>query len=447
MDPKTGSSLLIHGARVVADGRVETADVWIADGKIARIGSCRGKPHERRIEAAGLTLMPGVIDSHVHFREPGMEWKEDFASGSRAAAAGGVTTIFDMPNTTPPTVTAETLEAKRKLAAAKSLVNYGFFIGATPENLAVLNSVPNVCGIKIYMGSSTGNLLVEDPQDLERIFADGRRLIAVHAEDEQIIRRNRTRYQGTADARVHGQIRSPEAAFKATRAAVLLAQRYRRRLHLLHLSTREEVEFLAAEKAGGFITAEVTPQHLLLSAPSVYDNLASFALVNPPIRSGEHARALERALKDGLIDTIASDHAPHVYEEKGQPYGLAPSGMPGVETLLPLMLNQAATGQCSLPDVVGWLCRRPAEIFGVRGKGRIAPGYDADCVLVDMDRSRTVDNASVHTRAGWSPYHGWTLKGWPVLTMVHGAIVYQEGEFIDGHPGREIEMDAPWEKS
>jgi dihydroorotase len=421
------------------------ADVWVENGVIRSVGAGLKAPGAKTIDAKGLTLIPGAIDPQVHFREPGMEWKEDLASGSRAAAAGGVTSFLEMPNTSPNTVTSELMAAKKKIASVKSLVNYNFFIGATPEALPDLLSTPNVCGIKIFMGASTGTLLVDKLSDLDRIFSMGRRLIAVHAEDEALIRENKTRYGAAANVADHALIRSPEVALRATRVAVELSRKYDRRLHILHMTTQEEAEFLAREKQGLPVSAEVCPQHFLLHAPECYDNLGTYAQMNPPLREKRHGEALWHALKTGVIDCIATDHAPHTREEKDKGFPHAPSGMPGVETSLPLMLNRANQGLCSLADVVRWMCENPARLYGIKNKGRIEAGYDADLVLIDMAREKTIENGKLQTKVNWSPYNGWKTKGWPVMTMVNGNVVYREGEFFTDIPGREMTIEAPWE--
>lgn len=440
------TSTLIKNATVMSPQGPVAADVWVENGVIRSVGASLQAPGAKVLDATGLTLIPGAIDPQVHFRDPGLEWKEDLGTGSRAAAAGGVTGFLEMPNTSPNTITAELMAAKKKIAASKCLVNYNFFIGATPDNLEELNATPNVCGIKIFMGASTGSLLVDKLSDQDRIFSQGRRLIAVHAEDEALIRENKARYAGVTGVENHALIRSPEVALRATRVAVGLSRKYNRRLHILHTTTQEEAEFLAVEKKGAPISAEVCPQHFLLTAPECYDNLGTYAQMNPPLREKRHGEALWHALKTGVIDCIATDHAPHTREEKDKGFPHAPSGMPGVETSLPLMLNRANQGLCSLADVVRWMCENPARLYGLKNKGRIQAGYDADLVLIDMNREKTIENGKLQTKVNWSPYNGWKTKGWPVVTMVNGNIVYREGEFFAEHLGREMIIDAPWEK-
>ncbi len=433
--------LLIKNATIVSGASETSSDVLIENGKISRVGSDIPDSTGNILEATGLYLIPGALDPQVHFREPGQTWKEDLASGSRAAAAGGVTGFFDMPNNKPSAITADDIAAKKALAAEKSCVNYNFFIGATRDNLDELNAVDNVCGIKIFMGASTGDLLVSDRESLETIFANGERLIAVHAEDDDFINAQKPKYADSTDFADHQHVRSPEAALKATQLAVELSMRYKRRLHILHLSTADEVVFLDEKKGLGPISVEVCPQHFLLTAPEVYQRLGALAQMNPPLRTEEHATALWEGLVKGTIDCIATDHAPHTLEEKGQPFGKAPSGMPGVETSLPLLLNQVNLGRCKLTDVVRWMCENPVKLYGVQNKGFIKPGHDADLVLVDMGRSRTIRDDELHTRVNWSPYNGWETQGWPIMTIVGGQMVYREGDFFDEVRGSEIVID------
>lgn len=431
------SSLLIRNARIAReDGSTLAGDVYCESGLIRRIDSHLSVNADETIDAAGHLLLPGVIDPHVHFREPGKEYKEDLASGSRAAARGGVTSFLEMPNTTPATVDQVTLDDKLARAARASVVNYGFFIGATPRNLEALNDAGPACGIKIFMGCSTGDLLVSADEDLERIFANGTRPIGVHAEDDARLHERRKRFSGRTDPAVHSEIRDNESAVIATRKALALSKKYRRRLHILHMSTREEVELLRREKPA-WVRAEVIPNHLLLDT-SEYARQGARVQMNPPIRSREDNEALWQALRDGIIDFLATDHAPHRLAEKDRPYPEAPSGMPGVETALPLMLTQVRAGRCTLADIQKWMCRGPAEAYGIANKGRIAIGYDADLALVDVDAHRPVRNDELYTRAAWSPYEGQELIGWPLCTIVGGRVVYEGGRIREGVRGQAL---------
>jgi len=431
------SSMVIRNALVVSSSDTQSADILIRNGRIEAVGSAVGSADEE-IDARGLHALPGALDPQVHFRDPGMQWKEDLESGSRAAAAGGVTAFFDMPNTVPNTTTRELMAEKKQIASRKCLVNYGFFIGATSDNLTELNAVENVPGIKIFMAASTGSLLISDRRDVEHIFANGKRLIAVHSEDQAIIEANKAQYAGSTNVEDHMRIRSADAALASTRFLVEMARKYERRLHILHLTTRDEVEYLRAEKIAGLISTELCPQHFLLKAPDDYERLGTYAQMNPPIRTAEHGAALWQGLKDGVIDCMATDHAPHSREEKDKPFGEAPAGMPGVETLMPLMLHQANQGRCRVNDVVKWLCEKPVQLYGVQAKGRIAPGFDADIVLVDLKQTKTIRDGQLHSKCNWSPYNGWEIQGWPVITLVNGNVVFRDGEFFDEVKGREV---------
>ncbi len=430
--------ILIKNVRCVSSRGIITQDVLLESGKISRLGKIADKFGGQIIEAGHLFLLPGVLDPQVHFRDPGMLWKEDLRTGSMAAAAGGVTSFFDMPNTKPSTISIEAMSERKRVASEKCVVNYNFFIGATNTNLDVLNQVDNVPGIKIFMGSSTGDLLVSAVKDLDEIFGNGSRLIAVHAEDDDIINVAKLIYNNSTDFNHHQFVRPPEAALKATTLAVELAIKYQRRLHILHLTTLDEVRYLEIQKSKAPISAEVCPQHLLLSAPSVYEKLGSYAQMNPPIRDITHSEALWQGLLNGTIDCIATDHAPHTHEEKAKPFGQAPSGMPGVETSLPLMLDRANRGLCKLEDVVKWMCEKPVELYKVQNKGYIREGFDADLVLVDMGKQKTIENGKLMTKVNWSPYDGWTTQGWPVTTIVNGNVVFNDGAIDESVKGSEI---------
>ena len=397
-----------------------------------------GREH---IDAAGRLLIPGVIDPQVHFREPGATDKEDLASGSRAAVRGGVTSFLEMPNCNPPTTDQEQLDWKLARAASSCAANFGFFIGATCDNLEALNNVYPACGIKIFMGSSTGDLLVDKQEHLERIFGNGQRLIAVHAEDETRIQ-DRTRAllkQGeVADYSLHSQIRDPQTALIATERALALSEKYGRRLHILHLSTSEEVERLRRDKPDQ-VTCEVIPNHLFLNTDD-YAQLGSRVQMNPPIRNPANASGLWSGLHQGIIDIIATDHAPHTLAEKSQPYPNSPAGMPGVETSLPLMLTAMQAGQCTLAQVQQWMCSGPARVYGIKNKGHLAEDFDADLTLVDIETTRPVRDNEVFSRAAWSPYAGRELTGWPNYTIVGGQVVFDNGRIRSGVFGRALEF-------
>jgi dihydroorotase len=390
--------------------------------------------------AKGLTLLPGVIDPQVHFREPGLEHKEDLFTASCACAKGGVTSFLEMPNTRPLTTTQAALDDKLSRAAEKCLVNYGFFIGATAENLPDLLTANPTPGIKIFMGSMHGQLLVDGEATLEAIFAAGDRLIAVHAEDQARINQRRQEFAGINDVAVHSQIQDNQAALLATQLALKLSNKYQRRLHILHLSTGDEAELLRQEKPS-WVTAEVTPQHLLLNT-SAYEKIGSLAQMNPPLRAPRDNEILWQALLDGVIDFIATDHAPHTLAEKAQDYPNTPSGMPGVETSLPLMLTQAVQGRCTVAQVANWMSAAVAKAYKIPNKGKIAPGFDADLVLVDLDNYRLVVREEMVTKCGWSPFEGWNLTGWPVVTVVGGKVVFENGKLNTTVRGEALTFDA-----
>ncbi|TNE87137.1 MAG: dihydroorotase [Deltaproteobacteria bacterium] len=430
-------TLTIRQARLVLPDRVVTGDLLVEEGVIAEIGPSIARSAGEEIDGSGLTVLPGVIDPQVHFREPGHTYKEDLATGSRAAAAGGVTAFLDMPNNNPVTTSVERLEAKLALAAEKSVVHYGFFMGANGENNDEIVACDRTPGVKVMMGPSSEGLRLEGVERLEHIFAAvGDKVLAVHAESGARIRERQMLYEGRAEVRDHPKIRDVEAALSATRHAVDLSHKHGRRLHLLHLSTAEEVDFLATVDRTR-ITAEVTPHHLFLDE-EVYERLGARAQTNPPIRGGRHMARLLARLRDGTIDCIASDHAPHTAEEKARPYPQSPSGVPGVEWALPVLLDRVNRGELKLCEVARWMSDGPAHVYGIGRKGRLEVGYDADLAIVDMSAVRTVGDARTWTRAGWSPWEGQTLTGWPVMTAVLGQLVFRDGEIIDGIRGREL---------
>ncbi|ALF55433.1 dihydroorotase [Nostoc piscinale CENA21] len=422
----SSQSLLIRRARIVLpNGEFMIGDVLTRDRLIQEVApEIAGTIVTREIDAQGLTLLPGVIDPQVHFREPGLEHKEDLFTASCACAKGGVTSFLEMPNTRPLTTTQAALDDKLQRAASKCVVNYGFFIGATAEVLPDLLTAQPTPGIKVFMGSMHGQLLVDQDTVLETIFAQGDRLIAVHAEDQERINQRRQEFAGIHDPAIHSQIQDNQAALLATQKALNLSKKYQRRLHILHMSTAEEAELLRQDKPS-WVTAEVTPQHLLLNS-SAYQDIGTLAQMNPPLRSPHDNEVLWQALRDGVIDFIATDHAPHTLAEKAQEYPNTPSGMPGVETSLPLMLTAAMQGKCTVAQVANWMSDAVAQAYRIPNKGAIAPGYDADLVLVDLDNYRPVRREDLLTKCGWSPFEGWNLTGWPVITIVGGQIVYEQ---------------------
>ncbi|MCY7278307.1 MAG: dihydroorotase [Phormidesmis sp. CAN_BIN44] len=421
--------LLIQNAQILLpNGEFIVGEVQIQEGKIIGVGAGLLPLDDRaiKIDATGLTLLPGAIDPQVHFREPGLEYKEDLFTASCACARGGVTSFLEMPNTRPLTTTQAALDDKLKRASEKCLVNYGFFMGATAENLPDLLAANPTPGIKIFMGSMHGDLLVDEETALDPIFAKGDRLIAVHAEDQARIRDRRLQFAGQTDPAVHSQIQDNQAALNATQLALKLSKKYQRRLHILHLSTAEEADLLRHDKPA-WVTAEVTPQHLLLNTDA-YKTIGTMAQMNPPLRSPHDNEVLWQALLDGVLDFIATDHAPHTLEEKAQAYPNTPSGMPGVETSLALMLTQAVQGHRTVAQVANWMSTAVAKAYQIPNKGAIAPGYDADLVLVDLENYHPVLREEVLSKCGWSSFEGWSLTGWAQVTIVGGQVVYDRGK-------------------
>ncbi|MEM9555461.1 MAG: dihydroorotase [Acidobacteriota bacterium] len=437
----------IRGATVVLPSGLERVDVLVEGTTILGVDPPRAARADEVIQAAGLHLLPGVVDDQVHFREPGLEHKEDLHTGSLACAKGGVTTFLEMPNTDPTTTTVERLHKKLDRAASKCVVNYGFYIGATGDNVDQLVRAHRTPGIKIFIGSSTGPLLVDDQEALERIFAEGSLPITAHCEDETTVRANRERLRelkGDAlDVTDHSRIRDHAAARIATARAIDLAERHGRRFHVLHVSTADEVELVRAHlerAAERLITAEACTHHLFFSIDD-YERLGTRAQMNPSLKTPGDVAALWRGLDDGLLQVIATDHAPHTLDEKAKPYPDSPSGLPAVENSLALLLDQVHHGRCTLRDVVRWMCEAPARVWDVVGKGRIEEGFDADLVLVDLAQEKMVRDEEQVTRSGWSPWHGTRLVGWPVRTIVGGETVYADGRLDAGARGREALFD------
>ncbi|MDF5719902.1 MAG: dihydroorotase [Rhizonema sp. PD37] len=437
--PSPISLLIRHAQIILPNGELAIADVLTSDRTIVEVApEISTTTSTTVIDADGLTLLPGVIDPQVHFREPGLEYKEDLFTASCACAKGGVTSFLEMPNTRPLTVTQLALDDKLQRASQKCLVNYGFFIGATAEDLPDLLTANPTPGIKIFMGSMHGELLVDQDAALEAIFAKGDRLIAVHAEDQARIYQRRKEFADIHDPAVHSQIQDNQAALLATQLALKLSKKYQRRLHILHMSTSEEADLLRQDKPS-WVTAEVTPQHLLLNT-SAYEKIGTKAQMNPPLRSPHDNEVLWQALRDGVIDFIATDHAPHTLEEKAQEYPKSPSGMPGVETSLPLMLTAAMEQRCTIASVANWMSTAVAKAYGILNKGAIAPGYDADLVLVDLNTYHPVRREELLTKCGWSPFEGWNLTGWPVVTIVGGQIVYSKGQLYTEVRGQALKF-------
>ncbi len=430
--------LIVKGATVVNHDGEGVRDIAIRDGRIAAIGQLGAAKAAEVMEARGLHVLPGVIDSQVHFREPGLEQKEDLATGSRAAVMGGVTAVFEMPNTKPLTTDAAALADKVTRARGRMHCDFAFYVGGTRENIGdipALEKLEASAGIKVFMGASTGDLLVEDEPSLDRIIARLSRRAAFHSEDE-------ARLRARADVRRHGdptshpEWRDVEAAMIATKRLVGLAEKYRRRVHVLHISTADEIRWLRDHK--DWASCEVTPNHLTLVAPDCYERLGTFAQMNPPVRDEAHRQGIWAGIADGTVDVLGSDHAPHTIEEKHHPYPESHSGMTGVQTLVPLMLDHVNAGRLSLARFVDLTSAGPQRLFGIVGKGRIAVGYDADLTIVDMGRSETITNGWIQSRSAWTPYDGVTVKGWPVGTLVRGRRVMWQGEIEAGAGGAPV---------
>ena len=438
--------LLLRGGRCVTPAGTREADIGVREGVIVTItepGALADATATEEIDATGLHVLPGLIDTQVHFREPGLEHKEDLGTGTASAALGGVTAIFEMPNTTPNTDTAERLAEKVRRGEAKGRVDFAFFMGATAENaeqLGELERLEGCAGVKIFMGSSTGSLLVDDDAVLAQVLMSGRRRVAVHCEDETRLKERRPMVEVEgATAHLHPQWRDAETALRATTRLLELARRVGRPVHVLHVTTKVEAELLEQHK--DIATMEVTPQHLTLSAPDAYDRLGVYAQMNPPIRGREHQQALWRALDRGVVDVIGSDHAPHTREEKERGYPKSPSGMPGVQTTVPLMLDAVNAGKLTLERLVDLMAHGPQRIYGIAGKGRLVVGYDADFTLVDLSLEKTIRHKDMATRCGWTPFDGVTVKGFPVRTIVRGHTVMKDGALVGEPIGRAVRFN------
>ena len=430
--------LILQGGTVVNQDGVHRADVGVKDGKTAFIGKLDGAQGGEVIDCAGLHILPGVIDSQVHMREPGMEEKEDLEAGGRAAVLGGVTAVFEMPNTKPNTTTSEALADKVRRGTDRMFCDFAFYVGGTAENaetLPELENEPGCCGVKVFMGSSTGTLLVADDGGVRHVLQHGRRRVAFHSEDEFRLRERRE-LAVFGDVKTHPVWRDVEAAVMCTKRLLSLAQEVGRRIHVLHISTAEELPILAQHK--DVATVEATPQHLTLSAPECYDELGTFAQMNPPIREARHREGLWNALAQGIVDVVATDHAPHLKHEKEQAYPKSPSGMPGVQTFVPVMLDHINAGRLSLERFVDLACHGPQRVFGVAGKGRLAVGYDADYTVVDMKKKTVIQNEWIASKCGWTPYAGKQVTGWPKGTIIRGRKVMWEDEILGAAGGRAV---------
>jgi dihydroorotase len=430
--------LIVRGGVVVNHAGIGEADVGVRAGKIAAVGALTGASAGEVFDARGLTVLPGVIDSQVHFREPGLEWKEDLETGSKAAVLGGVVAVFEMPNTEPTTTDADALADKLGRAAGRMHCDHAFWMGGTHENaawLGELERLPGCCGVKVFMGASTGTLLVPDDEGVAAILRHINRRAAFHSEDEyRLAERRPLARQG--DWTSHPEVRDAASALRSTERLVGLASGLGKRVHILHVTTAEEIAFLAGHK--DVATVEITPQHLTLTAPQDYERLKGFAQMNPPIRDAHHQRGLWRGIAMGVADVLGSDHAPHTREEKARPYPASPSGMPGVQTLLPIMLTHVADGRLTLERLVDLTSHGPQRIFGLADKGRLAEGFDGDLTLVDLKARRTIRDEDMASRAGWTPFDGFEAKGWPMATIIRGKIVMRDGVVTAPHQGAPV---------
>ena len=431
--------LIIKNGECYINGFLEKKDIGILKNKIVQVGDLKDKSKET-IDAKGLTVLPGCIDTQVHFREPGSTDAEDLNSGSIAAVMGGITSVFEMPNTNPPTTNFE--EFDKKIQLGKGMYcNHAFYFGATARNYSTLEKLKDLrgcCGIKLFAGSSTGNLLVDKESDIEKVFLHASKVVAVHSEDEEILKvRKKLIEEGNVSS--HPIWRNEEVAMSSTRRIVKIAKRFNKRAHILHVTTKQEVDFLSQNK--GNITFEITPQHLTIYAPDCYNKLGTYAQMNPPIRDKSHYDRLWYAVKNNFNDTIGSDHAPHLKINKEKKYPNSPSGMPGVQTLLPVMLDHVNNNRLKLQQLMKLICENPVKIFGIKNKGYLKEGYDADITIVDLNKSLKIKNHDIKSKCGWSPFDSYTFKGKPVATIVNGKFKMKDSKLIDEPEGRALEFD------
>ena len=422
-------SLIIKNGSCYIDGKLTKTDIGLSGNKIQKIGKIELNS-SKVYDATDKVVLPGIIDTQVHFREPGSTDAEDLESGSRAAVLGGVTSLFEMPNTNPPT--SNLVEFDKKLQAANNRMhsNYAFYFGATPDNtdqLARLKDVEGCCGVKLFAGSSTGNLLVDKEADIEKVISSSDRVVSIHSEDEDIIKL-RKKFIRKGDVHSHPEWRNVECAMSSTRRVVKIAERYNKKIHVLHVTTKDEVDFLAMHKKN--VTFETTPQHLTLYAPDCYDKLGTYAQMNPPLRTKEHYDRLWVAIKNNIVDVLGSDHAPHLKENKDKEYPNTPSGMPGVQTIFPVMLDHVNNGKLTLQQLINLMCENPCRIFGIKNKGYIKEGFDADLTIADMNKEVTIKNEMIASKCGWTPFNNHKVKGFPVGTIVNGYLVMSDGKVI-----------------
>ena len=430
--------LIVRGGEVANHSGRGLADVGVRDGRIAFIGDLGQASAGEIVDASGLTVIPGIIDTQVHFREPGLEWKEDLETGSRAAALGGVVAVFEMPNTNPNTTDPATLEDKLSRARDRMWTDHAFYIGGTHGNaahLGELERLPGCCGVKVFMGASTGDLLIADDDGVREVLSNVSRRATFHSEDEYRLAERRDLAR-TGDWTSHTDVRDAESAIMSTRRLVRLAREVGKRIHVLHVSTAEEIAFLADHR--DIASVETTPQHLTLDGDEAYERLKGYAQMNPPIRNRPHIEGLWRGIQQGVVDVLGSDHAPHTKEEKAKPYPASPSGMPGVQTLAAVMLTHVAEGRLSLERFIDLTSAGAQRIFNIANKGRMAEGWDADLTLIDLKATRAIRHEDQASRCGWTPFDGFEAKGWPMATIGRGRVVMSDGELIGSAHGRPV---------
>ncbi len=430
-------SLIIKNGSCYIDGKFQKIDLALLGNKIKKIGKI-DLNSSKVFDASDKIVLPGVIDTQVHFREPGANDAENLESGSRAAIAGGVTSVFEMPNTNPPTSTFKEFNNKLSAANNRMFCNYAFYFGATPDNmkeLASVNTLQGCCGVKLFAGSSTGNLLVSQEKDIEKVISNSSKIISVHSEDENILL-SRKKFIKEGDVSSHPVWRNEECALESTKRVVRLAQKYKKKIHILHVTTKQEIDFFSEKRDG--VTFEITPQHLTLFAPDCYENLKTFSQMNPPLRSKDHHDRLWDAVKESLVSTIGSDHAPHTKEEKNRKYPLSPSGMPGVQTLLPVMLDHVNKGKLKIEQLIKLVCENPCDLFGIKNKGYIKENYDSDLTIVDMNKEVVIKDDWIESKCGWTPFNNYKIKGFPVATIVNGEIVMENNKIISPAKGKPL---------
>jgi len=422
--------LIIRNADIINHAGRGKGDIGITGGKFTAFGDLSQASAGEIFDATGLLAMPGVIDTQVHFREPGLEWKEDLETGSQAAVMGGVVAVFEMPNTNPTTTNAEAFADKLARAHHRMHCDHAFYVGGTHENvheLGELERIKGCCGVKVFMGASTGTLLIADDEGVAQVLANVNRRATFHSEDEYRLAERRPLAREN-DWTSHDFVRDAQSAIQSTHRLVRLAREAGKRIHVLHVTTKEEIDFLSENK--DIATVEITPQHLTLVAPEAYERLKGLAQMNPPIRDQYHVDGLWHGINGGIADVLGSDHAPHTLEEKAKPYPQSPSGMPGVQTLLPVMLNHVAHGRMSLERLVDLTSAGAQRVFGVAGKGRMAEGYDGDVTLVDLNHKRVLRHVDMRSRCGWTPFDGLEVTGWPKATIIRGKVVMRDDEIV-----------------